>query len=250
MRCSFRFYGQLNDFLPYAHRGRPFACTLRMAASVKDVIEGLGVPHPEVDVILVDGEAQDFLYRVRDGDRIAVYPRFEAIDLGSLRRVGLPLPDPIRFAVDEHATKLASLLRLAGFDALTDSGDAVLADRAAAEARVVLTRDVALLKRNEIKWGHWVRNIIPARQLGEVVARFDLAGRARPFSRCLRCNVPVVPVSVEAAASRLLPRTRTAFREFHECPACRRVYWKGAHYHAMCRLLETLGAPAAATTSP
>jgi uncharacterized protein with PIN domain len=242
MLCSFRFYGSLNDFLPAARRGRAFRYLVRHVASVKDVIEAIGVPHPEVEVIVVNGAAEDFLYRVRDGDRVAVYPMFRSIDLSDVIRVGTPPPEPVRFAVDEHLGKLASLLRLAGFDAASGSEDSGLAPHVAADARVVLTRDVVRLKRNDIRWGHWVRSVVPVRQLAEVMERFELAGCVQPFSRCLRCNVPVVRVDAEAVASRLLPRTRAEFREFHECPSCGRIYWKGSHYHDMCRLLDSLGA--------
>lgn len=242
MRCSFRFYAQLNDFLPPSRRRARFSLVLRAAASAKDVIESIGVPHTEVDVIVVNGDAEGFTYRVHDGDRIAVYPPFESIDLGDLRRVGTAPPRPVRFAVDEHLGKLASLLRLAGFDAAMVAGDAPLARLASSDGRVVLTRDVGLLKRSEIAWGHWVRNIVPARQLAEVVWRYRLSGEFRPFSRCLRCNVPVVPADPEAVASRLQPRTRAGFHEFQECPSCRRVYWKGSHYQELRRLLERLEA--------
>lgn len=242
VRCSLRFYAQLNDFLPAVRRGRRFACTLRNAASVKDVIEAIGVPHPEVDVILVNGSAEDFRYRLRDGDTVTVYPPFHDIDIAGVRRLSTPPQDPVRFAADEHLGKLASLLRLAGFDAASAAGDEALTALAAADRRVLLTRDVALLKRNDVVRGHWVRNVVPIRQLREVFTSFDLAGRVQPFSRCLRCNVPLVAAAPSAVASRLLPRTRAEFHEFHECPSCRRVYWKGSHYQQTCRLLESLGA--------
>ena len=249
MLCAFRFYGALNDFLPRLRRGRRFTYELRHAASVKDVIEALGIPHPEIELIVVNGTAEDFSYRLRDGDRVAAYPPFRTIGVGDLRRVGATPPQPVRFALDEHLGKLAALLRLAGFDTLITGDDARLARVAAADDRVLLTRDVALLKRSEIRWGHWVRNVVPVRQLGEVLDRFDLFGSVRPFSRCLRCNVPVVDADAEAVASRILPRTRAEFREFRECPACRRVYWKGSHYQDLCRLLDSLGARSVTTSA-
>lgn len=249
MVCSFRFYGALNDFLPRLRRGRRFAYELRNVASLKDAIEAIGVPHPEVDLIFVNGAAEDFTCRLGDGDTVAVYPPFHSIDVRGLRRVGTAAPEPVRFALDEHLGKLAALLRLAGFDALLTGGDAHLARVASDEERVLLTRDVALLKRNEVRWGHWVRHVVPVRQLGEVLQRFDLLERVRPFTRCLECNVPVVAADAEAVASRVLPRTRAGFREFHECPSCRRVYWKGSHYQAMCRVLESLGTSRVTTSS-
>src|SRR5438093_5866199 len=109
---SFRFYGRLNDFLQANQRGRRFTYVVGAPASVKDTIEALGVPHPEVDVILVNGTAEDFTCRLRDGDDVAVYPEFRSIDLAGLRRAGADGPHPARFALDVHLGKLASLLRL------------------------------------------------------------------------------------------------------------------------------------------
>lgn len=234
----FRFYGELNDFMRPERRAHRFAHPLRGPSSVKDTIESLGVPHPEVDVIVVNGQAVDFGYLLRDGDRVAVYPRFRAIDLGDVPRVGEPVPEPARFVLDIHLQKLASLLRLAGFDATVLDDDAAIARAGRREARVVLTRDLELLKRNEVRWGHWVRSTDPARQFGELVRRFDLARRARPFSRCLCCNDPLRPVAKDDVVDRLPPRTRAEFDEFHVCENCGRIYWRGSHYERLRRFLE------------
>jgi uncharacterized protein with PIN domain len=234
----FRFYGELNDFMRPERRGRRFAHALRSAASVKDTIEALGVPHPEVDVIVVNGQPVDFAYLLCDGDRVAVYPCFRALDLGDLPRVGEPLPDPVRFVLDVHLQKLASLVRLAGFDAMVLDDDAEIARAGGREARVVLTRDRELLKRNEVRWGYWVRSTDPARQFLELVRRFDLARRAEPFSRCLCCNEPLRAVAKDEVLDRLQPRTRAEFDEFHRCDTCGRIYWRGSHYQRLRRFLE------------
>ena len=235
---TLRFYAQLNDFLPADRRGRRFTWLVSARASVKDTIEALGVPHPEVDAILVNGAFEDFAYRLADGDDVAVYPAFCMIDVSGLRRVGADAPHPVRFALDVHLAKLASFLRLAGFDAVVLEDDAELANTAARDHRVVLTRDVGVLKRGVVAHGHWVRHMDPELQLAEVLERFDLAGRMEPFARCVRCNTPVVPVEAEAVAARLLPRTRAVFRQFHRCPSCDRIYWKGSHYDRLLRLVE------------
>src|SRR3989441_9269055 len=235
---SFRFYAQLNDFLPVNRRGRRFTHVLGALGSVKDTIEALGLPHPEVGVILVNGTAEEFPCRLRDGDDVAVYPEFRSIDLAGLRRAGADGPHPPRFALDVHLGKLASLLRLAGFDAVVVVEDADLANTAARDARVALTRDVALLKRSVVRHGYWVRHTDPESQLAEVLERFDLVHRMESFTRCARCNVAVVPVAAQAVSDRLLPRTRACFREFHICPACGRIYWQGSHYDRLRRLLE------------
>ena len=235
---SFRFYAQLNDFLPTRYRGARFRHVLHAPASVKDVIEALGVPHPEVDVVLVNGEAVDFTHRLQGREAVAVYPAFRSIDVGGLRRTGSDPPSPARFVLDVHLRKLASLLRLAGVDSLLLTDDAEVANVSATDGRVALTRDIGLLKRSVVRHGYWVRHTDPERQFAEILERYDLAGRLAPFTRCMRCNTPLVPVDVDAVADRLLPDTRACFREFHRCPGCDRIYWRGSHYDRLVRVLE------------
>jgi uncharacterized protein with PIN domain len=241
---TFRFYGQLNDFLPPPQRGRRFTHRLRAPASVKDVIEALGVPHPEVDVILVDGENVDFAHRLQGGEEVVVYPVFRTMDIGPVRRTGSDPPSPVRFVLDVHLRKLAALLRLAGFDATLLDDDAEVAHAAADEGRVALTRDVGLLKRSVVRHGHWVRHTDPELQLAEILERFDLVDSMTPFIRCTRCNTPLVAVEAETVADRLPPGIRVAFGEFHHCPGCDRIYWQGTHFIRLVRLLERVRARA------
>jgi uncharacterized protein with PIN domain len=241
MKVSFRFYAQLNDFLAPARRGERFAHVLQNVTSVKDAIEALGVPHPEVDLILINGVAEDFATHLHDGDDVSVYPSFRSLDVAGLRRAGPNPPDPVRFALDDHLGKLVSLLRLAGFDAVTVREDVDLANTAARENRVALTRDVALLKRSVVRHGYWVRQTNPQRQLAEILERFGLIDRMDPFTRCLRCNTALVRADADAVADRLLPRIRLGFREFRRCPGCERIYWRGSHYEPLRRVLERAG---------
>jgi len=234
----FRFYGQLNDFLPAQWRYGRFARPLHAPASVKDVIESLGVPHPEVDVITANGAAIDFTYRVGADDHIAVYPVFRNMDVDGLQRVGIDPPRPVRFALDIHLRKLASLLRLAGFDAVLLTDDAEVAAVSAREDRVALTRDVGLLKRSVIQYGRWIRNTDAEQQLVEVLDRFGIVDEMHPFARCMECNTPVVHVDIASIADRLPADTREAFTEFRRCPGCERVYWQGSHYVRLVDLLE------------
>ena len=238
LAVTFRFYGQLNDFLPPRCRQRGFRRMLAASASVKDAIEALGVPHPEVDVILVNGRSEDFANRLSDGDRVSVYPAFRSIDLAGLHRAGADPPRPARFVLDVHLRKLAFLLRLCGFDALLEADDPDVAAISAHEARIALTRDVGLLKRSAILHGHWVRHTDPELQLTEVLERFDLVHRMKPFARCLRCNTPLVSVDAAAVTDRLPPRTRTSFHQFRQCSGCGRLYWEGSHYARLARLIE------------
>ena len=244
-----RFYAELQDCLPVAsncHWPGGFDHTFSGQVSVKDMVESLGVPHTEVDLILANGDSVDFSYRVRDGDRISFYPRFESIDIGPILRVRpRPLPE-LRFVLDVHLGKLASFLRLLGFDSLyrRDFEDASLVRLSNAERRMLLTRDRGLLKRSQVTYGYWIRETSPRLQLIEVVRRFGLWDRLEPFGRCLRCNGAIESIPSDEVASRLLPRTLEHYREFRWCPKCERVYWKGSHHDRMQGFLEEVVASA------
>lgn len=238
-QVTLRFYEELNDFLPYARRRRDFAHNFRDSGSIKDLVESLGVPHTEIDLILVNGQSVDFGYQVQDGDRISVYPVFEALDISPVTHLRpRPLREP-RFVLDSHLGRLAAYLRLLGFDCLyrNDYGDPILADISAREHRILLTRDRRLLMLKQITRGYYVRAHLPHAQLGEVMARFDLFSVRRPFTRCLHCNGLLHPVAKEAVAARLLPRTRQYYDAFWQCDSCGKLYWKGSHYRRMQELL-------------
>lgn len=240
-----RFFAELNDFLPPSRRQQWFSHTFAGRTSVKDAIEAQGVPHPEIDLILVNGESVDFARLLDDDDRVTVYPVFEAFDIQPLIRLRPAPLRSVRFVLDGHLGRLAAYLRLAGFDTAyrTHVDDEELARVSAGEHRILLTRDQALLKRRGITHGSWVRATDPRQQLVEVVRRFDLARLANPFTRCARCNVVVQPASAEQIAERVPPRVRGAFAVFRECPSCKRVYWKGSHHARISRLLEEACAP-------
>lgn len=237
-----RFYAELNDFLPRERRQVPITYPLARRTSIKDLIESLGVPHTEVDLLLANGESVGFDYLVQPGDRISVYPVFESLDISPLVRVRpSPLREP-RFILDTHLGKLAGYLRLLGFDTLyrNNYDDATLARISADERRILLTQDRGLLKRSAVTHGYYVRAASPVEQVREVVRRFDLAGLIQPFSRCLRCNGRLRPVPKAAVLERLPPRTRQEYEEFWLCERCDRVYWQGSHYDRLRALIAEL----------
>lgn len=238
---AFRFYGSLNDFLAPPRRHATLVYEYPGRVGVKDAIESLGVPHPEVDLILANGAPVPFSYIVEPGDRIGVYPLFERLDVPSELRLIPPTTDP-RFVADAHLGRLAAYLRLLGFDTAyrNDFEDDELATISASEDRVLLTRDLGVLKRATVRRGYFLRATEPGRQLAEVVRRFNLPSRARPFSRCLRCNASLAPASKHHVAPLVPPRSREQFEEFSRCPTCGRVYWKGSHYERMSRLVDTV----------
>ncbi|MGE3481751.1 MAG: Mut7-C RNAse domain-containing protein [Gammaproteobacteria bacterium] len=245
MDIQIRFYEELNDFLPPAQRKVTFRHHLKQAASIKDTIEALGVPHTEIDLILVNGHSVGFDYPVQDGDRISVYPVFEALDITPVTRLR---PAPLRvtrFVLDVHLGRLAAYLRLLGFDTLhrNDYDDPTLAEISVNERRILLTRDRRLLMRKQITHGYYVRATRPREQLLEVLIRFDLLKAQRPFTRCLHCNGAIAAVSKAGILPRLQPRTRIAYNEFWQCQSCGKVYWKGMHYRRLCELIAAANTP-------
>src|SRR6516225_10458708 len=181
--ATFRFYEELNDFIARPLRRRAFTCACARDATTKHMIEVLGVPHTEVELILVNGESVGFGHPLADGDRVAVYPKFEALDIQPLLRVRERPLRVVRFVADAHLGGLAQLLRLAGFDTLYDNhyADSHIESIASGEDRIVLTRDRELLKRRTITHGCYVRALKPEAQLREMFDRLDLSHSARPF---------------------------------------------------------------------
>jgi len=214
-------------------------------ASVKDVIESFGIPHTEVELVLVNGESSDFSRLVRDGDRVAVYPVFESLDITPELRVRPQALREPKFALDVHLGRLAAYLRMLGFDSQyrNCAGDAELVRISAEQERILLTRDRGLLKHSAVTRGYWLRETDSRRQAAEVVRRFDLARRLRPFTRCMACNESLRPVSKVEVHERVPPPVAARHEEFRECPACRRVYWEGSHYQRMRRWIEELAEP-------
>jgi uncharacterized protein with PIN domain/sulfur carrier protein ThiS len=241
-RARLRFYAELNDFLPSEHRFREFERSFGTGTTVKDLIESTGVPHTEVDLVVVNGRSLDFSRLVRDGDRISVYPTFESFDISPALKVRAEPLRRTRFVLDVHLGKLARHLRLLGFDALyeRDRSDPELAEISAREQRILLTRDVGLLKRRIVTHGYFVRERDPKAQLAEVVARLDLARSIRPFTRCLNCNGELIPIDKQEIVDRLEARTRRHFDEFWICRRCENVYWKGSHYDRLLKLVASV----------
>jgi uncharacterized protein with PIN domain len=228
--ATFLFSDRLNDFLPRDLRGQPIPIHFRERQSIKHLAESLGVPHPEIGRVQVNGRDQPLSVITLDQDYVEIHPSANGY-------TGKP-----RFVLDNHLGRLAAYLRMLGFDCLywNDASDARLAEAAQEEARILLSRDRRLLMRKSVTDGYCLRSLDPPEQLSEVVRRFDLASRAQPFHRCLRCNHLLEPVRKEDILDRLQPLTKQYFDEFHICPACAQIYWKGSHYERMQALVERI----------
>jgi uncharacterized protein with PIN domain/molybdopterin converting factor small subunit len=242
MACAaFRFYGELNAFLPPERRQREFVARLARAATAKHMIEALGVPHTEVAWVLVNEAPSGLSQRLHDGDRVAVFPNFQRLPLPA-PPLNAPPPGRPRFIADCHLGGLARLLRMAGFDTRfrNDYDDREIAHLAAQEGRIVLTRDRELLKLREIRHGAFIHAIKAAEQFAETVRRFALLPHFAPFSRCLICNEVLQPVSKETVADELPPAVRRHQQTFRRCPRCQRLYWPGSHWQRMQQMLHAV----------
>jgi uncharacterized protein len=238
--AQFRFYAHLNDFIAHKRRQVTFAHSFDGAPSIKDMIESLGVPHTEVDLILVNGTPVDFNYHVLDGDQISVYPVFEHLDLPHELSVQPDDPHEARFVCDVHLGRLAAYLRMIGFDTLfpEDYRDEELARISSEEDRILLTRDRGLLKRSIVKRGYSVRATDPWQQLEEIIRRFDLYDAIATFRRCASCNGVLESVDKADILDQLPQKTAEYYDEFRRCRGCGKIFWRGSHYEQIDQFVE------------
>lgn len=238
-----RFYGDLVDLVAGIDPDqRMIERSLSEPTSVKDLIEGCGVPHTEVDFILVDDEPVDFSYKVTGNERISVYPFFNSLEMSKSERLQVSKPNELLFLVDVNLGKLAKHLRLAGFDTAyrNDATDSELIKQMQEKNRILLTRDRKLLMRNAVKIGYLPRSDNPTQQLEEVFKRFDLFDETQPYTRCVNCNGVLECVSKESVMDQLEPLTKKYFEEFSQCTVCGQVYWKGSHRNRLDSTIERL----------
>lgn len=236
----FRFYEELNDFLPIEKRKIRFEHNFIDRTSVKDMIESLGVPHSEIDLILVNGRSVDFSCIVNDGDDISVYPVFESFDISNLQHLR---PEPLRepkFVLDVHLGKLTRYLRMLGFDCLykNDITDEDIVNISLKERRTILTKDRNILKRNDVTHCYWIREENVFNQLLEVIKRFHFERDIKEFTRCVDCNSLIEKVEKENIVDKIPPKVKEYHNEFYYCRNCDKIFWKGSHYNKMLVFVE------------
>jgi hypothetical protein len=241
-QATFIFYNELNDFLPRRQRGKPVGLSFRGRQTVKHLIESLGVPHTEVEALLVNGNGVGFEHLTRDNDRVEVFPPSGVTPSMRYPPLRPPLNGYPRFVLDNHLGRLAAYLRLMGFDSLyrNDYQDETLAQIAGEEQRILLTRDHRLLQRRQVVYGYWVRATQPRRQILEVTRRFQLTQHARPFHRCLLCNGLLSPVPKAEILDKLEPKTRIYYHKFRRCQSCGQIFWKGSHFERLQKLIDDI----------
>ena len=238
----FRFYEELNDFLSPRRRKKDFQVGFKGRESVKDMIEALGVPHTEVDLILVNGKSVDFGYIIQHGDRISVYPTFESLDIKDVTRLReVPLRQT-RFIADINIRDIVKYMGALGLDVRYD---ALLSPReiiriSKRENRTILTKSRKLLKFRDVTHGIFIRPGTTVEQIRGIIDYLSLRALIEPFSRCLQCNIPLVGVSKDRILDRIPAKTREFYDEYSYCTACDRIYWKGTHYMNIKKVVDEI----------
>lgn len=169
-------------------------------------------------------------------------------------QTGRPRPghEP-RFLADVMCHGLARQLRLWGVDAEAVACVAAaerhrvhraLVERAAAEGRVILTRDAIFMRRGLSDSAYFVRQERKRDQLEEVIGAFQLpVAREALLSRCSRCNGEFGEAAVgpgELPPGHGVPDgVVERVPEFWLCRRCGTAYWQGSMYE---RAMERLGA--------
>jgi len=239
----FSFHGDFNRFLYNDRQKKDFTCHVPGRATSKDTIEALGVPHTEVDAILVNGRTVDFHYQSRDKDRVSVYPDAAKTRRPNIIKLKPKILSKPRFICDVHLGKLCRYLRLCGFDTLYDErySDQQMIRIGVREKRILLTRDIGLLKIKRIYFGYFVRHIDPQKRIKEVVRQFRLRAKIAPFKICTKCNGRLKRVAKKTILDQLPPKVKKYYQVFHCCSNCEQVYWKGSHYERLQEAIDMIG---------
>ena len=234
------FHGDLHVFLGPRRGEALVERQLKEKTSIKDVIESCGVPHPEVDLILIDEKAVGFDHTLASDAKVEVFPIENCGPFHTEKR--LQTARIFRFVADVHLGGLARNLRLLGFDVSYDqhADDRQLLEIMARENRALLTRDRRLLMHRIVQHGYFPRSQNPEEQTIEVIRRFDLAELTAPFTRCLRCNGPLEEVQKAEIMEKLEPLTKIYYNQFRRCPDCEQIYWPGSHFSKLQKRIEEI----------
>ncbi len=235
-----RLFADLNYFVPESLKQKNIRLTVFGKPSVKDVIESIGVPHTEFEMVTLNGEPTEIDGNVNENDQLVVYPHFYQIPI---TKTGVPHNvelSPFRFVLDVHLGKLAALLRLLGFDSVYNNKleDNEIIEIACAENRIILSRDLGIFKNSKVKHGYFPRSQDPKIQLKEVVDRYGLNEYVKPFSRCMKCNGELMPIDKALIQNKIQEKTNLYYKEFYSCGNCNKTYWKGSHYDKMMELVQ------------
>jgi uncharacterized protein with PIN domain len=234
------FHGDLNVFLGSKAGDAVIERPLAEKTSIKDVIESSGVPHTEVDLILVDDQKVGFDHTLASDAKVEVFPVENRGTDGTEKR--LQTIGIARFVADGHLGGLTRNLRLLGFDVAysKNADDRQLLEVMARENRALLTRDRRLLMHAIVKHGYYPRSQNADEQTIEVVRRFHLSKLVVPFTRCLRCNALLEEATKAEVIDKLEPLTKIYYNQFRRCADCKHIYWSGSHFPKLQKRIEEI----------
>ena len=241
-RAYFRFYEELNDFLPPEKRKQTFEYYFELNPSVKDAVEAIGVPHTEIDLIIANGKSVSFDYLISDNDYISVYPVFESLDISNIIHLREKPLRECKFIADSHLGKLARYLRIFGFDTIYEKkiGAEKIIEIALKEKRTILTRSVSLLKNKKITHGYFIRSENPVEQIKQVIRQSDLYKLINPFTICPVCNGQLIETQKNEIINIIPAQTALHHNQFKKCKSCQKIYWQGTHWNKINSLLHEI----------
>ena len=244
-QVRFRFYEELNNYLPEDLRKGWIESSAEPGTSVGEKIHSFGIPLNEIDLILVNQLSESFDYILQEGDRISVYPVFESFDISEVSKLrDKPLRDPA-FICDVHLGRLCKYLRMLGFNTYysNDFTPQQIIEISNLEKRIILSKSIHIIRHKEVTHAYWVRSSEPLEQLKDLIYRLDFSKRAQALTRCLNCNTKLEKAKKEDIIDRLEERTEKYYTDFFRCPTCDQIYWKGSHYEHMLEFIHQIEKP-------
>ena len=221
---TFRFYEELNDFLPQHLKKVDIETEFVGEKSIKKTIENFGVLPSRVDLVLVNGSPVDFWYILKDGDRVSVYPVFEKLNIQNVSMLRKTPLRRVRFIADVDLQDMVQLMRMLGFDmtfnATYSISDVIKISRL--ENRVILTKRKKLLKSKSVTHAVRVYPGAVVAQVKYVMDDLDIKDLIKPFSRCLRCNASLKNRQTKEMLDRISPKTKSIFEKYLVCRSCRK----------------------------
>jgi uncharacterized protein with PIN domain len=245
IRVKFRFYEELNDYLPEELRKGWIESSAEPGTSVGEKISSFEIPLGEIDLILVNQQSESFDYILQEEDRISVYPVFESFDISEISKLRDKPLRVVTFICDVHLGRLCKYLRMLGFDTSYSNNytPGQIIDISNLEKRIILSKSIQLIRHKEVTRAYWVRSSEPLEQLIDLIYGLDILKWANPLTRCLNCNSMLETVEKEDVIDRLEERTAKYYTAFFRCPVCDQIYWKGSHYESMMEFIHQIQKP-------
>ena len=236
-KATFRFYEELNKFLPKHRRKTDFELEVSGRRSIKDMMAALGVSLMEIDLILVNANSVDFNFILQDGDRVSVYPVFESLNISGVTRLRKTALRRNKFIADTTLGHIVGYMRALGYDTYYDStlsrrGIIELSKR---ENRIILTKSRKLLKSNDVSRGILIRPGTISEQISQIIYSLDIKDMIKPFSRCLNCNTPLIK---KKNIDKTSERTNAFGDEYVRCRPCNIINREGVDYIVMKKIVE------------